>query len=789
MADDGPGATGLPLWKRPVAFVAVYVGLAVVYFLPAFLPGAHVFGTDYLAAGFFKHEFTSRLMSEGTLPAWLPHVFGGVPVFANPASTFVPVKILADLVFPASRFYPAMYVVHFALAGVGMYLLAREIEVRRWAAFLSGLAFQFTGITMSAVYAGHDGRLIVATLAPLLFFFLHRGVRTGAFRWFAGAAGTLGFSLLTFQIQSNYYLLIGAALWTLFAAWRAGLVERPRALAARLGLSLAAVAFGFAMASVNFLPFMGYIDASPRGGEGGRGYEYSTSWSMPPEDLTALAVPEYVGASIADPVEGTRPFPSYQGSNPFKLHSEYVGALVLVLLLLGFYYNRDDRPWWFFAGLGAFALTIALGGHTPLYRVYYAVLPYTEKFRSPSIAYFLVAFCLVVMGARTLERLARAREEASGEGEGASAGDPLRPAVWILGGAVGLCLLVVGLAASADLEPGRLAGVLRFSLFAALVAGTLWFWLRGRIAVRTAVVALAVITVVDLWIVDRRFFHTVPPPDQQFARDAVASFLLEQPEPFRVWVLPFPRGQRYRRANYLTRFDISLADGEHGNQLQSYNEYVGAGEQTYVDWHNFLRHPQFIDAANVRYLVAGAPLDLPAFEEVFRGGGAVIYENPRVLPRAYLVGDVRIAEPPEGAIEAMKAPGFDPRRTAVLYERPEPELRGGRLEGGAEVVEHTANRVAVRTRANRRALLVLSDNWYPGWEAEVDSRDAEILKANHTFRGVVVEPGEHEVVFRFRPTSLIVGFWIYVGCLALLTAYGLYLLVGRIRAGPDRASA
>ena len=784
MTDATRDPGDLPLWQRPVAFVAVYAGLALVYFLPAFLPGAHVYGTDYLAAGFFKHELTSRMIAEGTLPAWLPNVYGGVPLFANPASTFYPVTRLADLLLPVTRLYPAVYVVHFTLAGVGAYLLAREIEVRRWAAFLAGLAFQFTGITMSSVYAGHDGRIIVATLAPLLFYFLHRGVRTGSVASFVGAAATVGFSLLSFQIQSNYYLLMAAGLWTLFALWRLGHFRRPRALSKRVGLGVAALAFGFAMASVNFLPFLGYVDASPRGGEGGRGYEYSVSWSMPPEDLAALAVPELPGVSVSDPSTGERLFPGYEGANPFKLHSEYVGALVLLLFVLGAYYSRDDRTWWFFAGLGTFALTIALGGHTPLYRVYYAVLPFTEKFRAPSIAYFLVAFSLVMMAALTLERLARAGDRSRRE-EGSGGGGAAKPALWLLGGAVGACVAASALASAAGTEPARVAGMLRFTLFAAVTAGGIWLWLSGRVAVRTAVVALAVVTVADLWIVDRRFFHTVPPPEEMFAPDQVASFLMEQPGEFRVWSLPFPAGRTYRQGNYLSRFDIAQAGGEHGNQLQRYNEYVGAGEETYVDWHNFLRHPVFLDAANVRFLVTGTPMDIRGYREVHRGRRGIVYENPRALPRAYLVPEVAVAEGPYGALEAMKRPGFDPRRTAVLYRPPGAALPETELRGEAEVATHEPNRVVVRTRSNRPALLVLSDNHYEGWEAEVDGRPAEVLRANHTFRGVVVGEGEHEVVFRFRNASLITGFWIYVACLGLLLLYGLWLLTRRVRGGAD----
>lgn len=787
-------------WKPDGVYAAIYAALAFLYFLPAYLPGRHFFGTDYLAAGYFKHEFTSGLIADGVLPAWIPHLYGGVPLFANPASTFYPVKLVADLLLPVTKLFPTIFFVSLALGGIGAYLLSRELGVRPWAAFVAGLGFEFTGLMMSFVYGGHDGRTIVATLTPLLFFFLHRGIRKGTLPSFAGAAATVGLALLSFQIQSSYYLLLGGALWALFALWHRGYLKDPKPLARRVALGLGAVALGFALASVNFLPFLDYVDASPRGGvEGGRGYEYSTSWSMPPREITGLAVPEDIGVSVSDPETGEAQFPSYRGSNPFKLHTEYAGALVLLLAGLGFYYTRRNRYWWFFGGLSLFALSIAFGGHTPIYRLYYAVLPGTSMFRAPSISFFLVSFSLVMMAALTLERLAALRALEAGDDEGADAdtADPTRtPSPGSPAGVVGWTALGVGVAglllagvvnAGAD-DPGRAAGVFRFTLFAGAIGATLWAWLSHRLSRRATLIALAVLTVADLWIIDTRFFHTVPSPDQVFARDGVAEHLLSQPDRDRVWVLPFPAGRVYRNhGNYLMRFDIDQAGGEHGNQLQQYNEYVGAGERTYVDWHNFLEHSQFIDAANVRYIITQAELQGVPWPEVHRSR-AIIYENPNALPRAYLVNGLEVAERPDGALDAMKRPGFDPRRTAIVYDEPAgPRPAASASPGTAELVEYEPNRVVVRTAADARSLLVLADNMYAGWEATVDGEPAEILLTNHTFRGVMVDAGEHEVVFRFRPGGLITGLWIYALGSLLLVGYGVFLGVRAWRSREDAA--
>ncbi|MEJ2187781.1 MAG: hypothetical protein P8Z36_17970, partial [Gemmatimonadota bacterium] len=380
---------------------AVYFGLALIYFIPAFLPGRHLFGTDYLAAGYFSHEFVAGRLTAGALPKWIPYIFGGLPMFANPGSAFFPVTLVSAFVLPVKDLFPVIYVFQFFLAGLGMYLLVQELGVRPWIAFLAGLAFQFTGLPMSFVFAGHDGRIIVATLAPLYLFFLHRGVRTGHLAAFAGAAATMGLALLSFQIQLAYYLLFAAAAWVIFAFVHLGTWRDGRGFAKRLLLGMGSVAFAFALASVNFLPFKDYVAQSPRGGAEGRGYAYSTSYSMPPGEIVGLAVPEQYGIDITNVNTGKAQFPPYHGKSPFKLHTEYVGAFVVALLFLGFLYGRRNRYWWFFAGLTAVALSVAFGGFTPLFRLYYAVLPEFKRFRAPNLTFFLVSTSLVAMAALT----------------------------------------------------------------------------------------------------------------------------------------------------------------------------------------------------------------------------------------------------------------------------------------------------------------------------------------------------------------------------------------------------
>jgi hypothetical protein len=786
-------------WPSPWVAAAVYFSLSLLFFLPAFLPGRHIYGTDYLGGGYFFYHFISERLAAGDLPKWIPYIFGGLPLFSNPGSTYQPVHFLSDLLVPMPRVLPAVFVVHFAIAGFGSYLLARELDCRRWIAFVAGLSFQFTGILMSWVYAGHDGRIIVASVGPLLFFFLHRGIRRVEAVWFAGVAGTLALALLSFQIQNSYYLLLAAAIWAVFCLIHLGVYRRGVVLGKVVGMGLGAVAFAFVLSAVNFLPFVSYIPESPRGMEGGRGYEYSTSFSMPVPELLSLAVPEQAGASVSDPVTGAPLFPSYVGQNPFKLHTEYVGALVVVLLVLGFYYARRDRYWLFFLGLGLFMTSIALGGNTPLYRLYYEVLPGTKQFRAPSLSFFVVTIALSMMAAITMERLARMKEETRDVRAGANAASILAISPWFAVGVAGVAMLgmlMTGGDAAMPGEPGRAAGWGRLLLFAGAIAIALWLWTREKMGTLALCVVLSVITIADLWSVGRKFFHTVDPPGVTFAADDVMLFLQRQPQPVRMWTFPAP--QHYRGAgsyggNYPMLFGIEQVGGEHPNQLHRWNEYVGAGTQTYIDWHNlitdasvvdmpegyqaisFSSQPGMLEAAAVQYIVSMAPLAHPDLR-VVHSGSALVYENTAALPRAYLVEEVRTA-PGDDMLRAMTAAEWDPRRVAYVTAAAGLDLPSGPLQGTASVIEHTPDRVVIRTESDRAALLVLADNYYDGWTATVAGVSTPITRVNHTFRGVPVGPGEQEIIFEFRPTSFFTGLYITAAAFVLLLGYLLFVAV------------
>jgi hypothetical protein len=180
------------------------------------------------------------------------------------------------------------------------------------------------------------------------------------------------------------------------------------------------------------------------------------------------------------------------------------------------------------------------------------------------------------------------------------------------------------------------------------------------------------------------------------------------------------------------------------------------------------------DMLGARYWIVPGPRQTPpGWGNVGQIGDSFIYENPRAMPRAFLVGRsvVRASEPDR--LKFMTSPSFEPARMVVLESG---------AEGGADLTPST---VTIRLRgpgfyelkaeAASDGWLVLTEADYPGWTATVDGAPAPILRANHFVQAVKLTPGVHEVRFEFRSGSLRTGVAIAGATVALALAGALIL--------------
>src|SRR5207249_1944930 len=284
------------------------------------------------------------------------------------------------------------FVLHYLLAGLCMYLLLRLLDFSWVGSVVAGTAYQLVGVVASYASPGHDGKLFVTALLPVMLIGLVLGVRRRRWEGFALLGLAVGLALLSPQYQATQYSLIAAGIFTLYLAFGEphGLTVSQRWTG--LALAAAAVVVGFALSMVQVLPFTHYVPYSPRAQAAG--FEWSSSYGIP-----WIHVPELFLSGFAGAKE------TYYGPNTLKLHSEYLGLPVIALALFGLGSPRRRLVKWI-AGIAVLFLLIALGGATPFYRLWYAIVPYVNKTRAPGMASFVVALATAVLAACGRRRLA-----------------------------------------------------------------------------------------------------------------------------------------------------------------------------------------------------------------------------------------------------------------------------------------------------------------------------------------------------------------------------------------------
>ncbi|MCA9883818.1 MAG: YfhO family protein, partial [Anaerolineae bacterium] len=134
-----------------------------------------------------------------------------------------------------------------------------------------------------------------------------------------------------------------------------------------------------------------------------------------------------------------------------------------------------------------------------------------------------------------------------------------------------------------------------------------------------------------------------------------------------------------------------------------------------------------------------------------------IYARPNPLGRAYIVPNARIVpDTTEGdiaAIEQMRQTSFDPAQTVILHTDDMPDVQA--LGTGTATITHYENtRVEITAKSDDGGYLVLSDAYFPGWQATIDAEAVPIIRANSMFKAIMLPPGEHDVVFEFVPSWL-----------------------------------
>ncbi len=782
-----------PAWAVPLTYALV----CVIIFREFVLGPDNVLGSDTQALSYFaRHFYTTFVRDFGRFPLWDPLLFGGLPfVDGMHGDIFYPPS-LAMFFVDTAQFWGWKMVLHVFLAGVFTYLWLRELGLRRETAFFGGLVYLAGPQLASLLYPGGDGKLFVSALAPLAFLLTERAVSRRRVNDYALFALAVALMVFTSHMQAAYFAIWGISLYAVFRLaqwWRAEKQTGP-VLTHFAAFALAGMV-GVGAAAVQFFPPLGYLRTYSHRAEktldaqSQDAYAYSTTFSLHPEEIASLAVPEFVGDNVGQSAQGM----TYWGRNGFKINHEYAGFLPLLLAPLLLLRRRSGRTWFFF-GLGVLALLYALGANTPFFRLFY-LIPGVKLFRAPSLIIFLYALSIATLGALALER---ALDWTKSSPDDARA---VRRYLWIATGVVGVLAVLATSGALMSFwraviypglgRPGNEAALQALTtnlplltngfwfvfVFALAVAGTWEGVARGIYGPIVAVLLLSAIAVVDEVRVSRPFVRataSINEPNSPMLRgNPLFDFLKQRQdsgEVFRAAIFGQPGTE-----NLFAVHGIEQLAGHHGNEIGRYRNLVGGDGMDNMIPSEF----RLLDVTNTTYLISSITMTASDLVQIAPG----VYRKSNALPRAYVVGGTEVIAD-SLAVPRLLGGQFDYRTTALL---PEPLPSNVTVQAGAvgtvEWVERSANAFRLRVQSDRPALLMVLDNYYPMWRATVDGNPVEILRANYTFRAIPIAAGQHDVQFRYVPSNLRTPAIVSALLLTLLGVLGIGLpLRARVRA-------
>jgi hypothetical protein len=692
-----------------------------------------------------------RAIAAGHAPWWTPGVFAGHSMLgAGQYAVFYPFNVLFALLSPVTA-YRWWLIFHIWAATGGAFAWSYHRFRSRAGAVISGVAYSGSGFAV--FHLVHPPWVIAVAWLPVLML----GVDMVSERWSVrrGALPAAALALIAFGGHPQAVWLALAAVGVYVAA----LTALDRFDLRRVVRVAGALAVGLGVGAVQLLPLWYFSRTSARPALSAAA---AFQDSLKPHDLPTLVFPWMYGGSSQGSVFSA----AWRAGDLQHEVGMFAGASIVALALVALIRLRRRPAILALGAVGVFSVLFALGGSTPLGRVFYEVLPFARSFRGWARAMLLLNLALAMLAGAGVREVARAPRQVLPGLAGAAGALAI----------VSLALPHVG-AVQRFLVGGPYGIIARGAPIVILVA------LVGAVAVtalypRAGVCALIAICSLDIFA----FAYAAEWRGQSSPIHELNAFYDESVSPPFGRAYDAPGGvDRWATDTYGFRM-VSLAKnlrGVNGYDPLIQREWADTAGGFAYDGNptrpDFWRPGWLSDVLRVSTLVLNntvTPTD-PGWQKTSAVPGYDMsrWERAPRLPEAYLVRRVRVTS--LALIRQALVDPLTPMENTAFVEsgsgdvvrlddsRPAGSVRSADVLGSGRVV----------VDADRRSLLVLSHDWEAGWHATVDGHTTPVMRTNGLVLGIVVPPGHHVVRVGFGPPGLSSGALVcFLALAGLLTA-------------------
>lgn len=810
--------------------ILAFAVLSFIYFFPAVTEDRILFQHDTAAGAGAGQEAKEYFERTGERTRWTNSIFGGMPTYQ-----IAPSYDSGDtmrVVEKAYHLFLPNYVWLVFVMLLGFYILLRTFDAKPSLAAVGAIAWGLSSYFFILIANGHIWKFVaLAYIPPTIagIVLAYRG------KYLAGgliAALFAALQIMSNHVQMTYYFLF--VILALAIAYFIQLKKEKNLIQfwkASAVLVVAAI-IGVAINASNLYHTYQYGKETMRGKselmhEGdkanqtssGLDRDYITQWSYGIGETFSLLVPNVKGG-VSDPLsynskamEKANPMYSglysqltqYWGEQPMTRGPVYVGALVLMLFILGCFIVKGPVKW---ALLSVTILTVMLSwGHNfmPLTNFFIDWIPMYNKFRAVSSILVVAEFTIPLLAILALKELINHPKNIIGEWRA-----PFLISFGLTGGLALLFALFPRLffsdyvstmemgALKNALDPQHLGGVLenletmRISLFTSdawrsffiILIGTvlIFLWSKQKINALWTVLGIGVICLVDLWQVDKRYLHDdlFEPKSVQtniFRKTKTDEIILQDTDPnYRVFSLS---GGAFN--DNTTAYWHKSVGGYHAAKLRRYQEMIehyiapemqptmkaiaeSGGNMEEVNPELF----PVINMLNTKYFI------VPVSQTE-----TLPIKNPYAFGNAWFVKNVKYVDNANEEIDGIAQVNL--RETAVVDKQFTEALNNvteTNVDSIAEITlqSYEPNHLVFKSKNSNNGIAVFSEIYYPDWEVTIDGKPAELARANYILRTIAIPAGEHTIEMRFDPKSIRTTETLaYIG-LGLLIMGGIVLL-------------
>lgn len=766
--------------------LAVIFGVIFLYFNPL-LGGKVLKQYDVLQWKATFQEIANFEKTSGERTFWTNSIFGGMPTYLIGATYFG--NFTANILFYISDILKNPADTLFLLF-ICFYLLLLTFEVKPWLAIAGSLAFALSSFNFINIDAGHITKGNAIAFIPLVLAGINYTLRKDRLLGAILTGIAVSFELAAGHLQITYYLLFIILAW-MVVEFIQHLQEKKLAsflisgvfllVAAGVGIGthitglLTTEEYGkYSIRSASELTKTPDGQSNEANSTSGLDKDYAMAWSNGVMEPMTILIPNFYGGAsngelgtntetykklkeygVPDAKNVIKQMPIYWGDQPFTAGPIYYGAIVVFLFVFGMFYLKGMTKWWIFTA-AMLAIFLSMGKNfTLLSDLFFDYFPLYNKFRSVTFILCVSQTMFPLLAVLALKDLIDQPFDKKRFNKS------LQYSLAITGGLSLLFMLVPGaffdFTSAADQrlpewlrEPLALdrASLLRTDAFRSLAlilaaAGLIWAAFNNKFKKEFLAPALALLIVIDLWAVDKRYLN-----DSDFEKKKADAAIAKSPVDEQILADPDPH---YRVYNNTTDFDKDALTAYYHKTIGGYHGAKMRRFQELIEWHLSRQNMEAYNMLNVKYFIVGDST-----------GRQFAQRNPFNNGNAWFVSEIKWVNNADEEIAALI--GFKSLQTAIIDKNKFESVLKGFTPSAPDssnkisLTSYQPNKLVYAYESNSPQLTVFSEVYYDkGWNAYIDGKLVEHLRADYILRALPVPAGKHQIEFRFEPKTVETG--------------------------------